>query len=228
MSGDDRVVLAVLSRLGREYPQAGTRLKFSSLFQLLVAVMLSAQSTDEQVNRVTANLFKKYSQPGDFAVLEPSELEPLIKGCGLHRNKARNIIQTARILVNKYDGQVPEDLERLVELPGVGRKTANVVLSVGFNQPGLGVDTHVKRVTGRLGWHKTRTPDHAERILKQIIPVPEWSRAHHLFIAHGRSVCKARKPRCNECVIAKYCQYFHDHTINTTDAHRCTRMNTDI
>lgn len=210
MGSQQRKTVRVLKKLSERYPHAGTRLKFSSLFELLVAVILSAQSTDEQVNRVTRGLFQHYRTPEEFARLEPQELEPLIRGCGLYRSKARNLVQTARILVNDYQGQVPPEMETLLRLPGVGRKTANVVLSVGFGQPGLGVDTHVFRVSNRLGWHECRRPGDAEKVLKSLIPPVWWAQAHHLLIAHGREACRALRPRCEQCVVAGDCRCFQE------------------
>ena len=195
----------ILDLLRAEYPDAGTMLKFSTLFELLIAIVLSAQSTDEQVNRVTAALFAKYNTPDKLAALELSELEGLIKGVGIYRNKAKNIKELARVIRDKYRGEVPGDFDELLQLPGVGRKTANVMMAVGFKQPGLGVDTHVHRVANRLGLVKSKNPEHTEKALKQIIPMADWSQAHHLLIFHGRRVCKARKPQCDVCVLEKLC-----------------------
>ncbi|MDD3268998.1 MAG: endonuclease III [Syntrophomonadaceae bacterium] len=195
----------VLKLLRNEYPNAGTMLKFSSIFELLIAVVLSAQSTDEQVNRVTSALFAQYNTPGEMAALELPALEELIKGVGIFRNKAKNIKEMAIIIRDKYKGEVPADFDELLALPGVGRKTANVMMAVGFGQPGLGVDTHVHRVANRLGLVHSKTPEQTEKALKQMIPVSEWSEAHHLLIFHGRRVCKARKPECAGCVVEKHC-----------------------
>ncbi|NSW82275.1 MAG: endonuclease III [Syntrophothermus sp.] len=206
MAKTDKILL-VLGTLADVYPQAGTRLKFQNPFQLLVAVMLSARTTDEQVNRVTRGLFAEVKSPKDLASMEVGILEDMIKGCGLYRQKARNLIALARILMEEFGGEVPTDFDQLLRLPGVGRKTANVVVSVGFAKPGLGVDTHVLKVSRRLGWHNARDPRVAEAELKRIIPESWWARAHHLFISHGRAVCRARKPDCDRCTIRLYCQY---------------------
>jgi endonuclease-3 len=139
LTGQEKRVKEVLNILQKEFPQAGTRLKWNSVFELLVATILSAQTTDDQVNRITGSLFKTYNQPRDFASLTPEQLEPWIKGCGLYRNKARFIIEASRVIIDRFAGQVPDTLEELMELPGVGRKTANVILSVGFGKPGLAV-----------------------------------------------------------------------------------------
>ncbi len=195
----------ILERLMAEYPDAQTLLVYNSLFELLVAVILSAQSTDAQVNRVTAELFQKYNIPEHFAAMDLSELEILIKGVGLHKSKAKNIRAMAEKLIREHNGQIPADFDELLQLPGVGRKTANVMLAVGFNQPGLGVDTHVHRVANRLGLVDTRNANKTEKGLKALIPRELWSKSHHLFIWHGRRVCKARQPRCQECILEKLC-----------------------
>ncbi|NLV15818.1 MAG: endonuclease III [Syntrophomonadaceae bacterium] len=196
---------AILKDLKREFPEAETRLQFRNVFELLIATILSAQTTDEQVNTITRALFKQYNTPQEFAGLSPLELEPLINGCGLFRNKARSIIGASQMILERFGGQVPDSMEELMELPGVGRKTANVMLNVGFGKPGLAVDTHVQRVSRRLGFAENDNPEHTELILKSLIPVRQWGRAHHLFIWHGRAYCQAKKPKCHECPIAKRC-----------------------
>lgn len=189
----------------REYPNAGTMLAFGSIFELLVAVILSAQTTDAQVNRVTSELFKKHKTPEDYDGLAQDELEDMIKSVGLYKSKARNIRAMARKIIEEYSGQVPAGLDELIKLPGVGRKTANVVLAVGFKQPGLGVDTHVLRVANRLGLVQAKTAEKTERALKSLIPQEMWGASHHLFIWHGRKICKARKPLCQQCVLEELC-----------------------
>ena len=195
----------ILQRLQHEYPDAGTMLQFSTPFELLVAVVLSAQSTDAQVNRVTGNLFARYNTPAQFARMDQQELEECIHGVGLYKGKARSIKKLSGILLTRFEGEVPAAFEDLLELPGVGRKTPNVMMSVGFDQPGLGVDTHVQRVSNRLGLVKETNPDKTEKVLKGIIPIDYWSKAHHLFIFHGRKVCTARKPQCTQCVLKDVC-----------------------
>ncbi|MDD3024765.1 MAG: endonuclease III [Syntrophomonadaceae bacterium] len=195
----------ILQLLQTEYPDAGTMLKYSSQFELLVAVVLSAQSTDAQVNRVTEKMFEKYRTPEDFASMDIVKLEELVHGVGLYKGKAKNIKNLSKILLEKYAGQVPSEFNALMELPGVGRKTANVMISVAFKQPGLGVDTHVQRVANRLGLVKTKNPDQTEKELKAIIPVDLWSKAHHLFIFHGRKRCMSRRPNCTQCVLENLC-----------------------
>lgn len=198
----------VLNILDKEYPDAGTQLHYNDLFQLLVAVVLSAQCTDKQVNRVTPALFARYPDASSMAQAELNDLEDLIKGVGLYHSKARHLKQTAQILVSQYEGQVPNTFEQLLELPGVGRKTANVIIAVGFDGPGLGVDTHVHRVANRLGLVNTKDRNRTEKELKAIIDPERWNRAHHLLIWHGRQVCKARRPNCAACVLQELCQYY--------------------
>jgi endonuclease-3 len=197
----------VLNRLEKEYPDARTQLHYNDLFELLVAVVLSAQSTDKQVNRVTPGLFARYPDAAAMAQAEINDLEDLIKGVGLYHSKARHLKQTAKILVSQYEGQVPDSFEQLLELPGVGRKTANVIIAVGFDGPGLGVDTHVHRVANRLGLVNSRDRNRTEKDLKAIISQERWNRAHHLFIWHGRQVCRARRPDCEQCIVQDQCQF---------------------
>ena len=196
----------ILDLLQTQYPDAGTMLKFSSTFELLVAVVLSAQSTDAQVNKVTTEMFKKYNTPHEFASMDIAELEELVRGVGIYKNKAKAIKGLSKVLLDRFNGEVPGKFDDLMQLPGVGRKTANVMMAVGFNQPGLGVDTHVHRVANRLGLVMAKNPDQTELSLKKIIPVDRWSKAHHLFIFHGRRVCTARKPGCGRCVVEALCQ----------------------
>ncbi len=202
---DKERVQKIIELLKKEYPHAGTRLYFSTCLELLVAVVLSAQSTDEQVNKVTPELFSRVSSAKELAAMDIEELEELIRGVGLYKNKARHIKGLAGKIAVDYDGEVPDTFEELLKLPGVGRKSANVMLSVGFNQPGLGVDTHVKRVARRLGITSGKNSTQIEKDLKQVIPVSLWSDSHHLLIAHGRAVCQARKPRCGDCILVDLC-----------------------
>lgn len=197
----------VLERLQKEYPDAKTELQFQTPFQLLVATILSAQSTDIQVNKITQKLFAKYPRPTDFIKLEPTVLEQEIKGVGIFRNKSKNIIETSRMIVDKFGGKVPENMEQLIQLPGVGRKTANVVLANAFNIPAIAVDTHVFRVSNRIGIANSKTPDGTEMDLQKNIPKHNWSQAHHWLIFHGRRVCHAKKPACISCVIEDICNY---------------------
>lgn len=200
-------VRKILEMLTGCYPDAGTSLHFQTTFQLLVAAILSAQCTDRQVNKITGRLFKKYCTPADFAVMNPEELAEKIKGCGLHRNKSRFIIEASRALLKNHGGKVPESRKELEALPGVGRKTAGVVLGVAFRGASIPVDTHVYRVAHRLGISNARDPVKVEEELSFYIPPAMRMTAHHLFIAHGRRVCKARKPACGDCCLRDLCRY---------------------
>lgn len=196
----------ILDTLAEMYPDAKCELNFTTPFELLVATILSAQSTDKRVNMVTARLFPKYNTPEDFAALPYETLEAEIREIGLYRSKAKNIIEMSRRLLQEHDGQVPADREALEKLPGVGRKTANVVLSNAFGIPAIAVDTHVFRVANRLGLvHRAKTPLETERQLMRNIPKEQWSQAHHWLIHHGRRLCHARNPRCGECPLLSLC-----------------------
>jgi len=195
----------ILDILEQTYFDTKSALEFGSVFQLLVAVMLSAQTNDNQVNRITETLFVTHPDAAAFARMTPEELEPLIATCGLYKNKAKNIVATSRILMEQYQGEVPADKEALVALPGVGGKTANVVLAVGFGIPALAVDTHVFRVSNRMGLAESKTPEQTEQQLCALIPKEKWAEAHHWLIWHGRKVCDARKPKCDICPVAEYC-----------------------
>ena len=196
---------AILKRLAREYAQARTALNYANPFQLLIAVMLSAQCTDARVNMVTPALFRDFPTPQSIAVLEPGELVPYIKTCGLFNTKAKNIVNASRLLVQRYGGRVPRTMEELTALPGVGRKTANVVRSVAFEGDAIAVDTHVFRVANRLGLARGRTPHEVELKLMKVVPRAQWSKAHHWLIHHGRRVCHARNPQCAHCVVMDLC-----------------------
>jgi len=197
----------IMEILAEKYPEAGTALNFRTPFELLVAAILSAQCTDRQVNRITAGLFKKYNTPQEFAALSPEELAGEIKGCGLHRVKSRHIIEASRELVKRHGGLVPQDRKALEALPGVGRKTAGVVLGVAFGGCELPVDTHVYRVARRLGLSEAKRPEEVEEELAGLIPPPQRMAAHHRLIAHGRQVCSARKPACHRCCVKDFCCY---------------------
>ncbi len=182
-------------------------LKFSSSYELLVAVILSAQCTDERVNRVTESLFKEYNTPEKMLKLSAEELGKKIYSCGLYKSKAEHILSASRDLIDKFSGRVPETIEELTSLAGVGRKTANVVSSVAFNKNAIAVDTHVFRVSNRIGLAKGTTPLSVEKGLMKILKEKDWSRAHHFIIYLGRSYCKARKPDCKNCPINALCEY---------------------
>lgn len=200
----------VIDRLLRQYPDAKAGLNFSTPFELLIATILSAQCTDAQVNKTTAVLFKEYKTPEDFLKLSEEELGEMIKSCGFYKNKSKNILVTCRLLVEKFNGQVPNTLEELMTLPGVGRKTANVVISNAFNIPAIAVDTHVFRVSNRIGIANSNNVFDTEKDLMENIDREMWSKAHHLLIFHGRKICKARNPLCHECPVADLCEYYKE------------------
>lgn len=195
----------VLARLKAVYKNVGTALRFSNPFELLVATILSAQSTDKQVNKVTKELFQRYPDAQAISRLTPEELAEEIKSIGLYKNKSKNIVATSKLLVENYAGQVPADRDILVTLPGVGRKTANVVLSNAFGIPALAVDTHVFRVANRLKLTDSKDVLTSEKQLMALIPECDWSDAHHWLIWHGRLFCKARKPLCERCKLNDLC-----------------------
>ncbi|WP_139905013.1 endonuclease III [Clostridium thermarum] len=199
---------AILDILSKEYAGAKCALNFRSPYELLVATILSAQCTDERVNMVTEKLFKVYNTPEKMAELTEEQLGEKIKSCGFYNNKSKNIIAATREILTKHGGEVPRNFDDLVALPGVGRKTANVVMSNAFGVPAIAVDTHVFRVSNRLGLAKGKTPDEVEQGLMKNIPREMWSDAHHYIIWHGRKVCNARKPKCEECSLAPYCEFY--------------------
>jgi endonuclease-3 len=199
-------VRKIIRLLKREYPDAKCSLNHSNAFELLVATILSAQCTDERVNIVTADLFRKYHKPEDYLKVSPRELEKDIRTTGFFRNKTRSIQGSAKMLGESFGGQVPRTMEELLELPGVARKTANVVLGNAFGvKSGIVVDTHVTRLTRRLGLTKEKQAEKIERELVQIVPKNDWVIFSHLLIAHGRKVCRARNPACDACVIERLC-----------------------
>lgn len=195
----------MLRRLEKTYHGSKSALNFSNPFELLIAVILSAQCTDARVNVTTQRLFAKADTPEKIINLGLERLENEIRDCGLFRNKAKNIFNTCRILAESYNGQVPSDYDILLSLPGVGRKTANVVASIAFGRPAIAVDTHVFRVSNRLKLAVGKTPDEVEGKLQKAIPVEKWSEAHHWLIWHGRKVCKARQPLCQNCPLNDLC-----------------------
>ncbi len=195
----------ILHILEQTYGGSQSALHFGDPFQLLVAVILSAQTNDNQVNKITGPLFAEFPDAAALAALEPEELEPRIATCGLYKNKAKNIVATSRILCREYGGRVPREKEALMALPGVGRKTANVVQAVGFGIPALAVDTHVQRVSNRLGLARSITPEQTETQLCALIPEEKWADAHHWLIWHGRKVCTAQRPKCGQCPLLTLC-----------------------
>jgi len=195
----------MISILEEYYQGTSTALEYSTPFELLIAVILSAQCTDKRVNIITARLFADYNTPDSVRGMGQEKLEKYIRDCGLFHSKARNIIATCEILCTQYDSKVPDNFAQLLTLPGVGRKTANVVLSQLFNTPAIAVDTHVFRVANRLGLAVGDTPLAVEQGLMKVIPKEKWSDAHHWLIWHGRNVCKARKPACMTCPLEAVC-----------------------
>ena len=202
-------VKEVLDILEKTYPDAECALHHKNVFQLIVAVALSAQTTDKSVNQVTPALFEKNPDAESLAAADVSEVSEYIKRIGMYKTKAKNIVGMARKLVSDYGGQVPEDYDALVSLPGVGRKTANVVLSVGFGQQRIAVDTHVFRVANRIGLVHEKDVLKTELSLMDRIPEERWSRTHHSLIFHGRQCCDARKPKCDDCPINTFCEYIN-------------------
>lgn len=195
----------MLQRFQEQYGIMKPALHYNTPFELMIAVILSAQCTDERVNIVTAGMFPEYNTPEKILSLGQARLEEKIHTCGLYRSKAKNILANCAILCEKYDGQVPTTFEELVKLPSVGRKTANVLVSILFDTPAIAVDTHVFRVANRLQLATGKTPLEVEKGLQQAIPKEWWSRAHHWLIFHGRRICKARKPACDDCFLADLC-----------------------
>ncbi len=198
----------IMELLDKEYPEAETELIYTTSFELLIATILSAQTTDKQVNKVTASLFMKYNKPEDFHQLEEEILQKEINSIGLYRNKSKYIIKTSKILLEDFNGEIPDNRKDLMKLPGVGRKTANVVLSCAFNKNAIAVDTHVFRVANRLGIVKSDKVYQVEEQLMEEVPEKKWSDMHHWLIFHGRRVCKAQNPDCQNCVLTLYCSYF--------------------
>src|SRR5690242_13241565 len=196
----------VIRRLKRAYPGAKCSLNHSNPFELLIATILSAQCTDDRVNIVTADLFRKYRQPEDYLKVSPRELEKDIQSTGFFRNKTKSIQGTAKVLTEEYHGEVPRTMDELLELPGVARKTANVVLGNAFDiHAGVVVDTHVTRLSHRLDFTQQKTAEKIEQELIEIVPKKDWVIFPHLMIYHGRKVCRARSPLCEECVVEKQC-----------------------
>ncbi len=202
--------LEIIRRLQNEYPAAHCELNYADPFELLIATILSAQCTDARVNLVTAELFRKYRSPRELAEASPTEVESDIRSTGFYRNKAKNIIGASQRIVSDFGGKVPETMDELLTLPGVARKTANVVLGNAFGiAAGVVVDTHVSRLSQRLGLTKERTPEKIEKDLEKLVPQNDWIMFPHWLIFHGRRVCFARKPNCQACVLSDICPFFN-------------------
>jgi endonuclease-3 len=202
--GDPKKIIELLLE---KYPKPKIELNFSNPLQLLVATILSAQCTDRKVNEVTKSLFKKYRRTEDYAEADPATLEKDLKGITFANRKAEQIVKACRILVEKHRGQVPDSMEALTELPGVGRKTANVVLGSAFGRPAIAVDTHVLRVSNRLGLVESKDPERVEEVLMREIPREKWTPVNLAMILHGRYTCKAKNPLCEECILYEECEW---------------------
>ncbi len=205
MSNED--VMWILDKLREMYPDAECALTHRNVWELTVSVVLSAQTTDVSVNKVTGALFEKYPGPETLAVASQDEVAGLIRKIGMYKTKSKNIINLAKMIMDEYDGKVPGDFDELVKLPGVGRKTANVVLAVGFGEQRIAVDTHVFRVSNRIGFCHEKDVLKTELALQKIIPHDRWTESHHSLIWHGRKICHARKPECDTCPINTKCRY---------------------
>lgn len=202
-------VIDLIETLRQTYPDAKCSLDFETPFELLIAVILSAQCTDDRVNKTTPALFARCSTPQEFVDIPLSELEELIHPCGFYKTKSKNIKLTAQKILNEFDGKVPENMKDLMSLPGVGRKTANVVMLEAFNKPqGIAVDTHCKRLSNRIGLSTQNEPEKIEQDLLKQIPDVYYKDVNHIFIWHGRNTCTARSPKCEECSIQKFCKNF--------------------
>lgn len=200
--------IKIIEILKEYYPDATCSLDFETPFQMMIAVMLSAQCTDERVNKTTPELFEKYGIPEKLANINLDELEKIIHPCGFYKNKSKNIKACSQKLLDDFDGIVPEDMEKLQSLPGVGRKSANVIMLEAFHNPqGIAVDTHAKRISNRIGFSDENEPEKIEKDLLKQIPSEYYYDVNHLFVWHGRKICDSRKPKCDECPIKTYCNY---------------------
>lgn len=205
------VAIKIINILKDTYPDAKCSLDFTTPFEMLIAVILSAQCTDERVNKTTPAIFSKYSTPEDFDKMPLETLEELIHPCGFYKNKARNIKLTAEKIINEFNSEVPDNMEDLLSLPGVGRKTANVVMLETFNKPqGIAVDTHAKRISNRIGFSSEESPEKIEQDLLKLFPYEYWKDVNHILIYHGRAICTARSPKCDSCPIKAYCKFYLD------------------
>ena len=201
-----KTVKQIIEKLSKEYPPIKTSLEYNSVFELLIATILSAQCTDKQVNITTKKLFKEYNKPEDFIKINRNKLQKIIKSTGYYKIKTDRIIKTSKKLKKNFNSKVPDTMDDLLKLDGVGRKTANIVLSVGYNKTvGIAVDTHVNRVSNRLGLASSFNPEKIEEELMKIIPEKNWDNISILLILHGRNICLARKPKCQECILNNTC-----------------------
>lgn len=201
--------IEIIKILKEYYPDATCSLNFTNPFEMMISVMLSAQCTDERVNKTTPALFSKYNTPEALANIDIKELENIIHPCGFYKNKAKNIKACSKKLIEEYNGIVPEDMEKLQSLPGVGRKSANVIMLEAFHNPqGIAVDTHAKRISNKMGFSKESEPEKIEKDLLKQIPKEYYYDVNHLFVWHGRNICNARNPKCDECPVNKYCKSY--------------------
>lgn len=199
----------IINLLREAYPDATCSLDFKTPFQIVIAVMLSAQCTDERVNKTTPLLFKDYGTPEKLSKIDIKKLEEIIHPCGFYKNKAKNALECSKVLVEKYDGKVPNTMEELMSLPGIGRKSANVVMLEAFNDAqGIAVDTHCKRISNKIGFSKETDPEKIEKDLLKTFDKKDWVDVNHLFVWHGRYTCIARNPKCENCSIKKYCNEY--------------------
>lgn len=205
---DQRTARLVLWRLRRQHASARIELHYANPVELLVATILSAQCTDRRVNQITAGLFRKYRRPEDYLAVPPQELETDIRSLGFFRQKARSIRAALALIIREHGGHIPASMEALTRLPGVGRKTANVILGNAFGIPGIAVDTHVIRLSGRIGLSNQSDPIKIERDLMALFPAKDWIRLSHVLIFHGRYICRARRPACAQCPITRWCRYY--------------------
>ena len=206
---ENKNALEILRRLKKAYPTVEPALEYTTPFQLLISTILSAQCTDERVNIVTKTLFEKYKKPQDYLNVNQKELEKDIFSTGFYRQKAKSIRNCCSVLIEKYNGIVPSDFDDLIKLPGVGRKTASVVAGNAFNVPAIAVDTHVKRLSNILGFIKSDNPEKIEARLKELFPVDDWINLSHWLATHGRKICIARRPKCDECFLNDLCPTFN-------------------
>lgn len=201
--------IEIINVLKKMYPDAKCSLDFSTPFEMLVAVCLSAQCTDDRVNKTTPSIFAKYNTPKDFANANLNELEELVHPCGFYKNKSKNLKAAGDIIMTKYKGTVPQTMDELVKIPGVGRKSANVIMLEAFDNPqGIAVDTHCKRIANRLGFSSQSEPSKIEKDLCKHIPKEYWKDVNHILIWHGRNMCTSRNPKCSQCNLSKYCKYY--------------------
>ncbi|MGI6615685.1 MAG: endonuclease III [Dethiobacteria bacterium] len=207
MKNEAARIRRIFMLLEEHYPRARTGLRFENPYQLFVAVLLSAQTTDEQVNRITAPLFAAVPTVAAMAKMKAAELEPYLKSCGLYRNKSRYLVEASRMIMGEFGGALPDKFEDLTRLPGIGRKSANVILYAAFGKPALAVDTHVYRVSRRLGLSDAEDTAGVEGDLKKALSPGEWGPAHHRLIAHGRALCRARRPDCARCFLKSCCPW---------------------